>query len=624
MEKRFDIPKKLASRKRPSLGSKTIVPKKPNLWSWLFFILFAFLVIWSFATPISQPKELPVSELLSSIKSGEVKKVEIKKDVLSVTLSSGEEVISKKEPGSSFLEILARSEIDSDLVSEGIAVKEGFPWLEVILNLLPIILIGIFFIYFFRQARGGASEILSFGRSKAELFVRGRQPRATFKNVAGVDEAKQELVEVVDFLKNPGKYLALGARIPRGVLLVGPAGTGKTLLARAVAGEADVPFYSISGSEFMEMLVGVGAARVRDLFNTAKKNSPSIIFIDEIESIGRQRGTGITGGNDEREQTLNQILTEMDGFTPSDNVMVLAATNRPELLDPALVRPGRFDRRVVLDLPDIEGREGIFKIHARGKPLAKDVDLEKISKRTVGFSGADIENMLNEAAILAARLGKKVIDMSDLEEAATKVKLGPEKRRLQSPEERRMTAYHEAGHAIVASQLSHMDPVHRVSIVSRGLALGFTEIPPAIDRYQHTETQLTERIVSLLGGRASEKLVFNEFTAGAASDLSQATSLARKMVAEMGMSELGPISFGVGERAWFGLLREPRNYSEEMAAKVDAEVKGILDAAYARAQEIVRRNRPKLDRVAKALLEKETLEAEEFKKLVGKPAARRK
>lgn len=596
---------------------KPPMPKGPSLISWLFFVAILFLIFWAFSTPVSQPTELPVSQVISSIKDGEVKKIEIESDVLTVTLTNGEQVVSQKETGSSFLDTLSQAGIDPALVSEGITVKEGFPWLEVIVNLLPVVLIGVFFFLIFRQARGGTSDIFSFGRSRAELFIRGRQPRVTFKDVAGVDEAKQELEEVVDFLKNPGKYRALGARIPKGVLLVGPAGTGKTLLARAVAGEADVPFYSISGSEFMEMLVGVGAARVRDLFANAKKSAPAIIFIDEIESIGRQRGLGITGGHEEREQTLNQILTEMDGFTPSDNVIVLAATNRPELLDPALTRPGRFDRRVVLDLPDIEGREGIFKIHARGKPLAANVDLKKVAKRTVGFSGADIENMLNEAAILAARGGKKAVDMTDLEEAATKVKLGPEKRRLQSPEEKKMTAYHEGGHAIVAAHLPNMDPVHRVSIVSRGLALGFTEIPPVTDKYQHTKTELLERIASLLGGRAAEEVVFGEFTAGAASDLGQATVIARKMVTELGMSELGPISIGGAERTWFGMFGEPKSWSEEMAGKVDAQVSKILDEAYKRAKKVLEANKGKLDKVAKALLEKETLDGEEFKKLVG-------
>lgn len=592
------------------------MPKKPSSWSWLIFLFLIALVIWAFSTPSSQPREVPVSEVVSLVEREEVKKIEVEGTVLNVTLTSGEGVVARREPEVSFLELLAARGIDPNSISEGVTVKEGFPWVELLVNLLPVLLIVFIFFYIFRQARGGTSDILSFGRSKAQLFVRGRQPQVTFKDVAGVEEAERELEEVVDFLKNPGKYRALGARIPKGVLLVGPAGTGKTLLARALAGEADVPFYSISGSEFMEMLVGVGAARARDLFDTAKKNAPAIIFIDEIESIGRQRGIGITGGHEEREQTLNQILSEMDGFTPSDNVIVLAATNRPELLDPALTRPGRFDRRVALDLPDIEGRVGIFEIHMRGKPFAKSVDVKGLAKRTVGFSGADIENMLNEAAILAARAGRKAIDMSDLDEAATKVKLGPEKRRLQSKEERKMTAYHEAGHAVVASQLPHMDPVHRVSIVSRGMALGFTEIPPVVDRYQHTQTQLTERITSLLGGRAAEEIVFKEFTAGAASDLGQATAIARRMVTELGMSDLGPLSLGAGERSWFGLFGQPRSWSEEMAGEVDGEVRKILDTAYQRAKGILSKNRTRLDRVGQALLEKETLNEKEFQSLI--------
>jgi len=599
---------------------KIPMPKTINFWPWFTLAVLLALVVWSFAQPlIEPPKEIPVSEVVTRIDKDEVKKVEISGNTLEVTFTSGEKAIAQKEPGS-FLEILAQSGVKPEKVSEGIVVKQAFPWADILINLLPVVLIVVFFFYFLRQARGGAADILSFGRSRAELFIRGKRPRITFGDVAGVDEAKQELLEVVDFLKNAGKYRALGARIPKGVLLVGPAGTGKTLLARAVAGEANTPFYSMSGSEFMEMLVGVGAARVRDLFDTAKRNAPSIIFIDEIESIGRQRGTGMTGGHEEREQTLNQILTEMDGFTPNDNVIVLAATNRPELLDPALVRPGRFDRRVVLDLPDIEGRKEIFKIHMRGKPFTAGIDLDKIAKRTVGFSGADIESMLNEAAIQAARLEKKSIDPSDLEEAATKVKLGPEKKRLQSPEERRVTAYHEGGHAIVASQLPSMDPVHRVSIVSRGLALGFTEIPPAVDRYQQTQTQLTERIASLLGGRAAEEIKFKELTAGAANDLDQATFIARKMVLEFGMSDLGPMSLGSGAPVFFGgEFRESYGYSEKMAGEVDVQVKKILDSAYDRAKQIITKNMNKLDRIAETLVEKETLEGDEFKKLVGGP-----
>ncbi len=594
------------------------VPTKVGFIQGLFLVLLIGLVVWSFLTPLSQPVELPISEVLTRVKSEEVKKIVVEGTKLQVTLKSGAEAISTLETGTVFLDTLTQAGIDSALVTEGILVQEGFPWARILVDLLPVFLIAILFFFFLRQARGGTNDILSFGRSRAELFVRNRKSRVTFSDVAGVDEAKRELEEVVDFLKNPGKYRALGARIPKGVLLVGPAGTGKTLMARAVAGEANVVFYSMSGSEFMEMLVGVGAARVRDLFDTAKRNAPAIIFIDEIESIGRQRGSSMTGGHEEREQTLNQILSEMDGFTPTDNVIVLAATNRPELLDPALTRPGRFDRRVVLDLPDIEGRKEIFKIHMRGKPMGPDVDLDKIAKRTVGFSGADIENMLNEAAILAATLNKKAVGMPDLEEAATRVKLGPEKKRLQSPEERRMTAYHEAGHAIVASRLPHMDPVHRVSIVSRGLALGFTEIPPATDRYHHTKTELLERVTSLLGGRAAEEVIFKEFSAGASSDLAQATMIVRKMVMELGMSILGPISLASGEMEWYGVSHEQGNFiSEEMAGKVDREVVKILGEAYVQAKKVLEKNLPRMEKVTNALLEKETLDEEEFRKLVG-------
>jgi len=445
-------------------------------------------------------------------------------------------------------------------------------------------------------------------------------PRVTFADVAGVDEAKKELEEIVDFLKHPDKYSKLGARTPNGVILVGPSGCGKTLLAKALAGESGVPFFSIAGSEFMEMFVGIGAARVRDLFSAAKKNAPSIIFIDEIDAIGRTRSIGIMPAHDEREQTLNQILVEMDGFAPNEQVIVVAATNRGDLLDPALLRPGRFDRKIVLDYPDIEGRKAILKIHAKGKLFNADVDWEKAAKRTVGFSGADLENMLNEAAILAARANKKEIFMEDLEEAATKVKLGPEKKRFQSDFDKKITAYHEAGHAIVTHFLPNMDPVHRISIVSLGAALGFTLIPPAKDRLHETKTHLLQEISSMMGGRAAEKIVFNEITTGAANDFDQATSIARAMVVEFGMSDLGPINFGPtfditewGKKYW-----EQNNVSETMLAKIDAEVKKIIDQAYKKAEEILRTHRDKLDKVAEELLKKESLDGEEFEAIVGK------
>jgi len=449
------------------------------------------------------------------------------------------------------------------------------------------------------------------------LIMKGKQD-VSFKDVAGVKEAKRELEEVVDFLKHPRKYRRMGARTPKGVILVGPSGVGKTLLARAVAGEANVPFFSMAGSEFMEMLVGVGASRVRDLFATAKKKAPTIIFIDEIDAIGRQRSRALTGGHDEREQTLNQILVEMDGFTPNEQVVVLAATNRGDLLDPALIRPGRFDRRIMLDMPDIEGRKKIIAIHAKGKPFATGVDWDKLGRRTVGFTGADIENMLNEAAILAARERKKIINMEDLEEAALKVKLGPEKKLKQTKDDLKMTAYHEAGHAVVTYYLPKMDPVHRVSIVSRGGTLGHTLIPPKTDRYTETRSHMVAQIISLLGGRAAEALVFNELTGGAASDITQATELARNMVVRMGMSELGPINLGqrvdisgLGTN-WY----EPVKVSEELLAKTDKEIKRIVSEGADKAAEVLRKHRKKLDLVAEALLKKETLESEEFEGLM--------
>jgi cell division protease FtsH len=537
-----------------------------------------------------------------------------------VFLNDGKEVKSRKETGSSLVEALQRANVDPSNLNITVRDDTGSSkWFEALVNVLPILLMVGFFLLIMRQARGASDSMFSFGKSRAKLFSKDK-PNVTFADVAGVEEAKRELSEIVDFLKEPEKFRKLGARTPKGVLLLGPAGVGKTLLARALAGEAGVPFFSMAGSEFMEMLVGVGASRVRDLFDTAKRNAPAIIFIDEIESIGRHRGMGMMGGHDEREQTLNQILVEMDGFEPNTSVLVVAATNRPNLLDPALVRPGRFDRQVRLDLPDIEGRQAILKIHMRGKPVSEAVDLKKLSKRTVGFSGADLENMLNEAAILAARAGKKEIDPVDLEEAATKVKLGPEKKRLQSEEDKKMTAYHEAGHALVSSLLPNMDPVHRISIVSRGLALGFTMIPPAQDRYNETKTRLLEQIATMLGGRAAEELVFNEMTAGAGNDIENASRVARAMVTEYGMSEIGPMSFNLDEdtRYLVSAAGESNSLSEEMAKRIDLEVKRIIDEALGRAKSILLQNRDRLDAVVLALIEKETLESEEFERIIGK------
>ncbi len=588
------------------------------LWGLVVAVIVSFF--FSFRGQVAESEEIALSQAIVDIKAGKVGEIEVVDDVLNLKYEDGKVYTSRKEPGISMTEILQREGIRPE--EAGIKIRDtslSKAWIEIVATLLPLGLMVLFFFFIFRQARGAQDSIFSFGRSRAKLFAKGRQP-VTFNDVAGVEEAKKELEEIVDFLKHPGKYRRLGARTPKGVLLVGASGTGKTLLARAVAGEAKVPFFSMAGSEFMEMLVGVGASRVRDLFETAKKAAPAIIFIDEIDAIGRQRGMGIAGGHDEREQTLNQILVEMDGFTPNDNVIVLSATNRGDLLDPALLRPGRFDRRITLDMPDIEDREAIIKIHARGKPFVRGISWQRVAKRTVGFSGADIENMLNEAAILAARHNRKAIEMDDIEEAATKVKLGPEKKRLQSDEERKMTAYHEAGHAIVTHMLPHMDPVHRVSIVSRGLAMGFTLIPPKKDRYTETRTHLLETITSLLGGRAAEELVFSEFTGGAASDIDKATRIARRMVVDFGMSQLGPTYLGpqIETTEWGRTWIQPSELSPEMQAKVDKEIKRIVDESYKNALAVLKKNKKKLDLIAKKLLDQETIDEDEFEKLMGK------
>ena len=591
-----------------------------NLKKILTWVLIAFLIlsfIFSLSGPVPQgDKSLP--QVLNDVREDRIEKIEIEGDTLLVEYKDGGLFKSRKEPQVSFDEVLRNSEINP--VDVNFEIKDQSmlkAWGSILEILLPVVLTGVIFLWLFKQARGAQDSIFAFGRSKARLFAKGKQ-QVKFADVGGVDEAKKELEEVVDFLKHPKKYQALGARTPKGVLLVGPSGCGKTLMAKAVAGEANVPFFSMAGSEFMEMLVGVGASRVRDLFSTAKKAAPAIIFIDEIDAIGRVRGLGVAGGHDEREQTLNQILVEMDGFTPNDNVIVMAATNRGDLLDPALMRPGRFDRRVMLDLPDIEGRKVILNIHSKGKPFSGEVGWNKVAKRTVGFSGADLENMLNEAAILAARSDKKAIDWEDIEEAATKVKLGPEKKRLQTKLDRKMTAYHEAGHAVTTFLLPQMDPVHRVSIVSRGMALGYTLIPPKKDRIHETSSHLLETITSLLGGRAAENLQFKEFTSGASSDINHATQLARKMVVEYGMSDLGPINLGpqVDIAEWGRTYFEPTQISPEMAAKVDREIKKIVDNCYKEAREILQKNKKKLSQVAEKLIEKETLEGEEFETLM--------
>lgn len=586
----------------------------------LIFLTIAPFVLAFFQNQI-QSSEIPLSVGLDDIKGGKVSKVEVDNDTLTFDYKNGSTKTATKEDTISFTEILSRANIDPSSVNYTIQDQTISKTLGDVAGIvLPVLFTGGIIYLLFRMQTRNAGDIFSFGRSKAKLFAKGKQT-ITFKDVAGVDEAKKELEEIVDFLKHPAKYRAIGARTPKGVLLFGPAGVGKTLLARAVAGEANVPFFSMAGSEFMEMLVGVGASRVRDLFANAKAAAPSIIFIDEIDAIGRQRGrSGFVGGHDEREQTLNQILVEMDGFTPNDNVIVMAATNRGDLLDPALLRPGRFDRRITLDMPDKDGRKAILQIHARGKKFVKDINWDRIADRTVGFSGADLENMLNEAAIAAARADKKEINMEDVEEAATKVKMGPARHRLQSEEDRRITAYHEGGHAIVTNSIPDMDPVHRISIVARGMSLGHTLIPPAADRTHETKKHFEAQLAAMMGGRAAEEIIFNDITAGASNDIENATRLARAMVTDFGMSDLGPINMGAqtgyddfGNVNW----TEASSVSPAMQEKIDLEVKKFMDTAHKTAVAVLKKERKKLDAVALSLLKDETLDRDQFEKIVG-------
>lgn len=612
-----------SEKNKPVIKKRVEFKIKINIWRIALFFLFLTFFLPFLVTVFDLRKtetNVDISQALSDIKEGKVKDVLVQNERLILNYEDGSTKTSIKEPTESFSDLLSKEKIEPSKVNYKVVDQSlSKSVMEVLAAILPVVLFAAVFLFIIRAQNRAAGDIFSFGRSRAKVFAKGKQS-VTFDDVAGVDDAKKELEEVVDFLKNPGKYRRMGARTPKGVLLFGPSGVGKTLLARAVAGEAGVPFFSMAGSEFMEMLVGVGASRVRDLFSQAKAAAPSIIFIDEIDAIGRQRGRGFIGGHDEREQTLNQILVEMDGFTPNDNVVVIAATNRGDLLDPALLRPGRFDRRVVLDMPDKEGREAILKIHARGKKFAKKIDWGKIADRTVGFSGADLENMLNEAAILAARDNKKGIDLDDIEEAATKVKLGPAKRKLQSEEDKKITAYHEAGHAIVTHFLPKMDPVERISIVARGMSLGHTLIPPASDRTHETKSRILNQITAMLGGRAAEEVVFNEMTSGAANDIDKATALARAMVVEFGMSDLGPLNLGpqydvdeFGKTQWY----EPSNISPAMQEKVDLEIKKIIDSSYRQAVAIVKKERKKLDAVVTALLKKETLTRDEFEKIVN-------
>ncbi len=609
------------------LPKKVIIEmRKPNLFGNIFFYLFLifafYLVFGTFQDSAFTQSEVALGNVIKLIKEGKVQDITVTGDKIEILEKSGTRMYAKKESSISFDQILSNNDVDRSQIGGNFEVKQEVNIWEIISPLLMIFAPLIILFFLFRQMRGQGGDIMSFGKSRAKVFTKGQQ-KVTFKDVAGCEEAKREMSEIVDFLKYPAKYRKLGARIPRGVLLVGPSGVGKTLLARAIAGEAGVPFFSVAGSEFMEMLVGVGSSRVRDLFAMAREKQPSLIFIDEIDAIGRQRGMGIGGGHDEREQTLNQILTEMDGFDVRTNVIVLAATNRPDMLDSALIRPGRFDRRISIPLPDLKDREEIIKIHMNGKPIDSGVDVSKLAKKTVGFSGADIENMLNEAAILAARESREAILEEDLDEASLKVTIGSERRTLQSDEEKKMTAYHEAGHAVVAENVRDMDAVQRVSIVARGQTLGHTDLPPERDRYQLTRTRIVSLMTTMLGGRAAEEIVFNELTAGAAEDIKRCTELARKMVTEYGMSSLGPIFYEARtEFSWLAQeFGEAASLSEDMNSKIDAEIKKLIDGAYDEAKKILIENRDAMDRVANRLLEVETIYGEEFKKLVSKDSA---
>jgi len=572
-----------------------------------------------------QMQDRPLSQVAADINSGAVKSILIKDSDLEVTYNNGQAFASRKESGADLIKTLVGLGVSVDrLNAVDIEVKPASAWgqwLSILGSFLPFIFLAVLFIFLMRQAQGTNSQAMSFGKSRARMFS-GEKPTVTFDDVAGVDEAKVELAEVVEFLREPQKFISLGARIPKGVVLIGPPGTGKTLLAKAVSGEAGVPFFSISGSEFVEMFVGVGAARVRDLFDQAKRNSPCIIFVDEIDAVGRHRGAGLGGSHDEREQTLNQILVEMDGFSTDTNIIVVAATNRPDILDPALLRPGRFDRHVILDRPDIRGRRAILDVHVRGKPLAKDVDLDVLARMTPGFVGADIENMVNEAAILAARHNKKASGMEDFQEAVERVIAGPERKsRLITEDEKKVLAYHEAGHALVQNKLPNTDPVHKVSIIARGMSLGYTIAMPEQDRYLYTQDKFEDEIAGMLGGRAAEEMIFDERWTGANDDLEKATKLARKMVTAYGMSKkLGPLAFGerADELIFLGReIAEQRNYGEDVAEEIDSEVGRIIGEAYDRANKILTGYRDKLEAVARRLIEIETIDRAEFEALVA-------
>lgn len=595
----------------------------------LLFVAIVTIVVSQLQSGANSTEVLSINQLAADIKDGKVDTVEVDDNKVVVEYRNDDtKNVSHIEGNSTLVEQLKEygvttEELDAQNVE--IIVKAPSSWLGIATALgyiLPFLILGGIFWFVFRQAQGGNNAALSFGKSRARMFS-GDQTTVTFQDVAGVEEAKEELAEVVEFLREPEKFIALGARIPKGVLLVGPPGTGKTLLAKAVAGEAAVPFFSISGSEFVEMFVGVGASRVRDLFEQAKRHSPCIVFVDEIDAVGRQRGAGLGGSHDEREQTLNQMLVEMDGFETDTNVIIVAATNRPDILDPALLRPGRFDRRVMLDRPDMRGREAILRVHVRGKPLGPDVDLAVLARSTPGFVGADIENLVNEGAILAARRNKKQIEQEDLEESIERVIAGPERKsRLISEEEKRIVAFHEAGHAVVMNALPEADPVHKVSIIARGMAGGFTMALPTEDRTLMAKNKLFADMVGLLGGRAAEELVFNDITSGAANDLERVTRMARTMVTRLGMSEeLGPMVYGQKEELIFlgREISEQRDYSESVAEKIDKEVREIVNEAHDKARNILIEYREMLDAVANRLLEVETIRREEFEAIFPTP-----
>ena len=595
-----------------------------NSFIYLLIIVAVIAIFFTMMGSIGGTEEMDFSDVVALAKEGQIQKIEVQSEELTV-YTGGEKFKSRIGKSTDVLEVLRNENIETGPRGVNLKFKSGGgfgSFFTILINFLPLIFFGALILFMMRQAQGSNNQTLSFGKSKARLFMVNR-PTVTFSDVAGVEEAKAELEEVVEFLKFPERFLSLGARIPKGLLLMGQPGTGKTLLARAVAGEAAVPFFSISGSEFVEMFVGVGAARVRDLFDQAKRNSPCIVFVDEIDAVGRHRGAGLGGGHDEREQTLNQILVEMDGFDTNTNIIIIAATNRPDILDPALLRPGRFDRRVVLDLPDINGRIAILKVHSSGKPLASQLKLDVVAKQTPGFSGADLANLVNESALLAARRNKKLIGVAEFDEAIDRVIAGPERKgRVISTKEKQMTAYHEAGHALVAWKLPNADSVHKISIVARGSMGGYTRLLPSEDRYLWTKAQFEDILATSLGGRIAEELIFTEITTGASNDLENATRVALRMVKQYGMSKnLGPRTFGRREELVFlgKEIHEERDYSDKIAEEIDQEVHSFISQGYQRAQDVLTTNRDKLVEVAQYLIDHESVEGDELVRLFDGP-----